>query len=180
MAIDKVVSASIATNAVGPTQLNEASNYAFTGTVTGAGGVNTPAFQARNSADQDIGYTGNFVKITCNTEVFDTDSKYDNSSNYRFTPTVAGKYFCYANAIFEATSSSNDGNNLVRVYLAIYKNGSAAAYSQINRGGQAYAFKQRSMQVITTLDLDADDYIELYAMADSYYIKLTRILTHMC
>jgi hypothetical protein len=175
MAIDKVVSASIATNAVGPTQLNEASNYAFTGTVTGAGGVNTPAFQARNSADQDIGYTGNFVKITCNTEVFDTDSKYDNSSNYRFTPTVAGKYFCYANAIFEATSSSNDGNNLVRVYLAIYKNGSAAAYSQINRGGQAYAFKQRSMQVITTLDLDADDYIELYAMADSGVAGSTRV-----
>ena len=37
MAIDKVTSASITTDAVGPTQLNEASNYAFTGTVTGAG-----------------------------------------------------------------------------------------------------------------------------------------------
>ena len=38
MAIDKVVSASITTDAVGPTQLNEAANYDFTGTVTGAGG----------------------------------------------------------------------------------------------------------------------------------------------
>ena len=37
MAIDKVTSASITTDAVGPTQLNQASNYAFTGTVTGAG-----------------------------------------------------------------------------------------------------------------------------------------------
>ena len=37
MAIDKITSASITTDAVGPTQLNEASNYAFTGTVTGAG-----------------------------------------------------------------------------------------------------------------------------------------------
>ena len=143
--------------------------------VFAAGAVNTPAFQARNSADQDIGYTGSFVKITANTELFDTDSKYDNSSNYRFTPTVAGKYYCYANAIFESTSSSNDGNNLVRVYLAIYKNGSAAAYSQINRGGQDYAFKQRSMQVITTLDMDDDDYIELYAMADSGVAGSTRV-----
>jgi hypothetical protein len=25
--------------------------------------------------------------------VFDTDSCYDNSGNYRFTPTTAGKYF---------------------------------------------------------------------------------------
>jgi len=39
MAIDKVTSASITTDAVGPTQLNEASNYAFTGTVTGAGAI---------------------------------------------------------------------------------------------------------------------------------------------
>jgi len=37
MAIDKITSAAITTDAVGPTQLNEASNYAFTGTVTGAG-----------------------------------------------------------------------------------------------------------------------------------------------
>ena len=39
MAIDKITSASITTDAVGPTQLNEASNYAFTGTVTGVGGT---------------------------------------------------------------------------------------------------------------------------------------------
>jgi len=39
MAIDKITSASITTDAVGPTQLNEASNYDFTGTVTGAGGI---------------------------------------------------------------------------------------------------------------------------------------------
>ena len=36
MAIDKVTSAAITTDAVGPTQLNESANYAFTGTVTGA------------------------------------------------------------------------------------------------------------------------------------------------
>ena len=32
--------------------LNLADTYAFTGTVTGAGGVNTPAFQAYASSDQ--------------------------------------------------------------------------------------------------------------------------------
>ena len=91
MAIDKITSASITTDAVGPTQLNEASNYAFTGTVTGAGGVNTPAFMARMGSAQSI--TNNAeVKVQCSNEAFDTDNCYDNSTNYRFTPTTAGKY----------------------------------------------------------------------------------------
>ena len=165
MAIDKIQSESI----------NLADNFAFTGTVSGAGGANTPAFQARNGSDQDIGYTGTFVKITCNTEVFDTDSKYDNSSNYRFTPTVAGKYYCYANIVFESTSSSNNGDNLIKLITAIYKNGSQAAYSQYNKGTQTDGAKQRSIQVITVLDLDADDYIELYGMADNGIAGSTRV-----
>lgn len=37
MAIDKIITSSIADDAVGNTKLNLASNYAFTGTVTGAG-----------------------------------------------------------------------------------------------------------------------------------------------
>jgi hypothetical protein len=38
------------------------------------------------------------TKVQCNTEVFDTDGIcYDNSTNYRFTPLVAGKYFVHSN-----------------------------------------------------------------------------------
>jgi len=61
MAIDKVTSASIATDAVGPTQLNEASNYAFTGTVTG-----TPT--GLNNAQMWYG--------TANTQLSSTHAKY--------------------------------------------------------------------------------------------------------
>jgi hypothetical protein len=136
-------------------------------TFASAGGTNTPAFQARNGSNQDIGYTGVYTKITANTEVFDTNSKYDNSTNYRFTPTVAGKYYCYANIQFESTSASNSGDNLITTTAAIYKNGTVAAYSQLNKGAQAAGYKKRSEQVISILDLDADDYIELYAMADN-------------
>jgi hypothetical protein len=117
------------------------------GTATGFGGTNTPAFQARNGSNQDIGYTGVYTKITANTEVFDTDSKYDNSTNYRFTPTVAGKYYCYANIQFESTSASNSGDNLITTTAAIYKNGTAAAYSQLNKGAQSAGYKKRSEQV---------------------------------
>ena len=53
-----------------------------------------PAFEARLSSDQTIS-DDTLTKINLNEEVFDTDSAYDNSTNYRFTPQVAGKYFVY-------------------------------------------------------------------------------------
>ena len=54
-------------------------NYSFDENVQ-----NFPAFEAYLSANTDISNTTD-TKVNCNTEVFDTDSAYDNSSNYRFT-----------------------------------------------------------------------------------------------
>ena len=71
--------------------MNLADTYAFTGTVTGAGESNVPAFYAYLSSSQDINDSTN-TKVQFNTELFDTDNTYDNSTNYRFTPGVAGKY----------------------------------------------------------------------------------------
>ena len=77
--------------------MNLADNYAFTGTVTGAGGANTPAFfaQSTNTEDNTNITDDTYTKMTFSTEVFDSDSTYDNSTNYRFTPAVAGKYMIY-------------------------------------------------------------------------------------
>ena len=67
------------------------SNGSGTITTNNIGGQNTPAFSAYLSADQTI--TDNtFTKIQFNTEVIDSDNTYDNSSNYRFTPGVVGKF----------------------------------------------------------------------------------------
>jgi len=83
MAIDKVTSASIATDAVGPTQLNEASNYDFTGTVTGATSTQNH-FRALKTSNQNP--TNNvYTKVTFNTEEYDTSSTYDHSNN-KFVP----------------------------------------------------------------------------------------------
>ena len=54
--------------------------------------ANTPAFQAYRSSTQTISGS-TWTKVQFNTEIYDTDSDYDNSTNYRFTPTVAGKYY---------------------------------------------------------------------------------------
>ena len=86
--------------------------------VAGVGGTNTPAFRAERSADVSI-TTDVWTKIQYNTETFDTDSNYDNSTNYRFTPTTAGKYYVFASVGVTATATYGNAVN-----LAIYKNGS--------------------------------------------------------
>ena len=65
-------------------------------TWTAAGGDNTPAFQAYLSANVTLP-NNTSTQVQCDTEDFDTDSAYDNSSTYRFTvPTgEGGKYFVY-------------------------------------------------------------------------------------
>lgn len=75
-----------------------------------------PAFSAYLGSSQTIG-NGAWTKVVANTELFDTNSNYDSTTNYRFTPTVAGYYqlnICWqANAISTA------------IQLALYKNGAS-------------------------------------------------------
>ena len=60
-----------------------------------------PAFEANLSANQSIA-DNTTVKVEFDREVFDTDNCYDNSTNYRFTPTKAGKYFVYSRLQLDA------------------------------------------------------------------------------
>ena len=80
--------------------------------------VMTPAFEAYPSSDTNIA-SSTSVKVPANTEKFDTNSCYDNSTNYRFTPTVAGKYFCYMSYSYNIVA----GN--VGLVAEIKKNGTA-------------------------------------------------------
>ena len=68
---------------------------ASAGTATGFGGDNTPAFQAYISSNQALG-DNVYATVAANTEDFDTDSAYNNST-YTFTVPSGegGKYFLY-------------------------------------------------------------------------------------
>ena len=116
MAIDKVTSASITTDAVGPTQLNEASNYAFTGTVSGATSLD-PSFHVHTPTNGNIA-SGTDTVIAFGTELFDSSSAYD-TSTHKFTPQVAGYYFFYAGIRYQSSTTAFD-----RINLSITKNGS--------------------------------------------------------
>ena len=52
---------------------------------------NGPAFSAYLSGSAQTVSTA-WTKLACNTKEFDTNSNYDNTTNFRFTPTVAGYY----------------------------------------------------------------------------------------
>ena len=99
---------------------------ANSGTATGFGGDNTPAFCAYLSADQSVSASTE-VKIQFNTEVFDTNSAYDNSSNYRFTVPSGegGKY-----VIMMDVHGANNDTGATSMNGFIYKNGSL--FRQVN------------------------------------------------
>ena len=140
------------TNFIAPT-IPVASGGTGSATLAGAGLANTPAFEAYLSADQTSLTDNTWVKVAANTEFYDSDGKYD-TSNYRFTPTVAGKYMfgasLYIEASHEMTSSS----------IAFYKNGSSILYKEEN------ANNITCQQLTGSLVLDDDDYVELYIKVD--------------
>jgi len=75
-----------------------------------------PAFSAYVSSNQSIA-NNTLTKIIYDIEHFDTNSNYDHTTNYRFTPTVAGYY--QFNIRAELTT-----DYLGDVYVALFKNGS--------------------------------------------------------
>jgi len=120
-----------------------------------------PAFEAFLSSSQTV--TDNATtKIQFNSEVFDTNSCYDNSTNYRFTPTVAGKYFVYAVLGTDTIS----GANLDQVNLFVYKNGSEISQSKIDaRGNTLGSFC--TVNATLTVDMNgSSDYLEAYGQID--------------
>ena len=128
--------------------------------VGAAGGVNTPAFQATLSAQTNVADNTD-VKAQCNTELFDTDSAYDNATNYRFTPQVAGKYFVYGQIAANHTSLY-----LQHTQSIIKKNGTTVKFSRLyNSSGGVMA---NNVPVIAIVDMNGTtDYVELFGLLDS-------------
>lgn len=115
-----------------------------------------PAFEANLSANQSIA-DNTTVKVQFDTEVFDTDNCYDNSTNYRFTPTKAGKYFVYSRLQLDSQASGNFDQGFAR----IYKNGSLYSQTQMNMGN---GFPENIMlNVHAVVDMNgSSDYVEIF------------------
>jgi hypothetical protein len=95
---------------------------AATGTVMVSG--NMPVFFVYNNAAQSFS-NSTFTKLQLNTKVFDTASYFDATTNYRFTPQVAGYYQINGQSAFTGAAS---GYAQINIYKngANYLNGSAS------------------------------------------------------
>jgi hypothetical protein len=119
---------------------------------TGTVMVNGPAFSAYLSSSQSIS-SSTFTKVQCNTEEFDTNSNYDNATNYRFTPTVAGYYQISGCINFSSTTKAE-------FLTTIYKNGSEfkrGVYVSISTANS----ENCSVSALVYLN-GTTDYVELY------------------
>lgn len=136
---------------------------ANSGTATGFGGNNTPAFQAYLSANQTLP-DNTWTKMQANTEDFDTDSAYDNSTNYRFTVPSGegGKYFVYFYGnIYSSGGSSFAGIDTVIQIRVNTETDTTARFSVANYDYGGFSYQACSAMGIAVLS--AGDYVEFYA-----------------
>jgi hypothetical protein len=116
-----------------------------------------PAFSAYASAATSTA-SATFTKVAINTKEFDTNTNFDNVTNYRFTPTVAG-YYQVSSAITWAASATGYG------LASIFKNG-----AEFKRGSSVLlsAGLNVAPNVSALIYLNGStDYIELYVYQNS-------------
>lgn len=121
---------------------------AQTGTLNAAG----PAFYVYRSGSQTGLTTGTFTKIQLNAESFDTNNNFDSTTNYRFTPTVAGYYQLSGAASYEGSTT------ISRYFVTVYKNG-----SETSRGADIIGTGNQSVVSTLLFFNGSTDYAELYA-----------------
>jgi hypothetical protein len=120
---------------------------------TGVAGTG-PAFSAYRSGNQTV-TSGVQTKVQCNTEVFDTASCYDNATNYRFTPNVAGYYQ------ISATAGPYGSAIPTRCQLSVFKNGSE--YIRLSDLAITSAYANGIGGSCLVYFNGSTDYVELYA-----------------
>jgi hypothetical protein len=150
---------------VGTSQLTDG---AVTSAKLASGAVaNTPAFEAYLSVNKT--FTDDATsKIPFDAEVFDTDGMYDHTTNYRFTPTTAGKYFVYLTGW--GTNNSGSFQGLLQFRMILYKNGSLYKLTDFDNRSGTTPTGSVSAQLTLNAVVDMNgstDYLEAYIYADT-------------
>lgn len=120
----------------------------MTAAVTLATLGNGPAFSAYYTGAGQSVVTNTFVKLILNTEEFDTNNCFDSTTNYRFTPTVAGYYQLNGQIGFTTWVAGGE--------LSIFKNG-AQFKNGTNTNNSAWASVSSVIYFNGTTD-----YVELF------------------
>jgi len=132
------------------------------GTATGFGEANTPAFSARANGNQAIS-DSTATKVSFGTEDIDTDSAFA-SDKFTVPSGQAGKYFFTSNLV----ASSQDGVSTMRsLKIFVYKNGSPLNSMGTYTDNRNNYLDSDEVSYGFALDLAVSDYIEIYGEAIS-------------
>lgn len=149
-------------NAIPATASSVSTAYLADASVTqaklGAGVAgNGPAFNAWYNSGNTAISNNTWTKVQLNAEVFDTNSNFDSTTNYRFTPTVAGYYQVTAN-----TFSNWNGSQFNVWQTGIFKNGTLYA---IQQSAATVMYGNYAVSSLVYLN-GTSDYIEMYVYAN--------------
>lgn len=114
-----------------------------------------PAFSAYKSATTQTLANATFTKIVLDAENFDTTGAFDNTTNYRFQPNVAGYYSLHGTAAIAATSPT-------RVICSAFKNGTEVIRGNDSQPVASLAGGLSVFSGIVYLN-GSTDYVELFA-----------------
>lgn len=129
------------------------------GVITGSTLSNTPAFMAYKNADQTLSDATN-TKITFPATYINVESYFD-TSNSRFTPLVAGKYYFQCTVTYDCGSANAYDNSELKFYV----NGSTTFWEQAsipNQNGNRFSEK-----ICGIIEFNgSSDYVEVFGSHD--------------
>ena len=124
--------------------------------VNGKQAVNGPAFSVWLSRSQFVG-AGRFIKATFQTKEFDTANCFDNTTDFRFKPPVAG-YYQVSATLKNAQVGGGDWGAMIYKNGVLYKSG-----SEISLTGSVNL--QSHVSALVYLN-GSSDYLEVFAFCD--------------
>ena len=128
--------------------------------VAAGGEANTPAFMA-HANDQSGIVLATSTKSILQYEDLDTDGDFDNTTNYRFTPTTAGQYY-----IFAGLCSHNAGSTMNNTNCQIYFNGSGVITGAMSLNQTNEWYTGRCTCACILEFNGSSDYVELFGYID--------------
>ena len=136
---------------------------ANSGTATGFGESNTPAFAVQGTDEQSSVAATTYTKVTFNSELKDTDSAFDLSTE-RFT-VPSGKAGLYT---FKYSCQNSQKEAANKVYqIVLYKNGSLAEGTLVRQNPTTTGNYDIFLNGSASLVLAASDYVEVFYYQNS-------------
>lgn len=120
-------------------------------------GIGRGVFKVNRNGTQQTGLTaGAFNKVNLTTEVVDIEGWFDNATNYRYTPLIAGWYFFNASCTWDSASGGESP------ILSVHKNGASGIkgnYLNLSTGVISFYVAQVSGMLYLN---GSTDYAELF------------------